>query len=176
VLRGPARAFSGSRQRLVEAARDALYASKITSYAQGMSMLRMASETYGYDLQPGEIAGIWRAGCIIRADLLADIMAAYRRDPALVNLLLDTALRDAIDQRQASWRLMVQTAIELGIPVLATSASLAYFDAYRSERLPANLTQAQRDYFGAHTYRRVDRDGSFHTDWSGPSRRAPADG
>jgi len=113
----------------------------------------------------GDIAKIWRAGCIIRASLLDDIRAAYLRDPALVNLLLDGAFQDAIATRQASWRFFVQTAVGLGIPVLATSASLAYYDAYRSERLPANLTQAQRDFFGAHTYRRLDRPGTFHTDW-----------
>jgi 6-phosphogluconate dehydrogenase len=165
LLRGPELKFTGDRQRLKDAARDALYASKITSYAQGLGLLRLASEEYGYGLKPGDIAKIWRAGCIIRASLLGDIMAAFQRDPALVNLLLDEAFRDAIHQRQESWRFLVQTAIGLGIPVLAMSASLAYFDAYRSERLPANLTQAQRDYFGAHTYRRVDKPGVFHTEW-----------
>jgi 6-phosphogluconate dehydrogenase len=165
VLRGPSPKFMGERQALIAAARDALYASKITSYAQGLGLLRLASDEYRYDLKPGEIAGIWRAGCIIRATLLADVVAAYRRNPRLVNLLLDEAFREAIETRQAAWRLVVQTAVGLGIPVPATAASLAYFDAYRSERLPANLTQAQRDYFGAHTYRRVDRPGTFHTAW-----------
>jgi 6-phosphogluconate dehydrogenase len=165
VLHGPSPSYTGDKQKLVAAARDALYASKITSYAQGLGLLRLASDEYKYDLKPGEIAKIWRAGCIIRATLLGDIMAAYRRNPALVNLLLDEAFRDAVETRQASWRLVVQTAIGLGIPVLAMSASLAYFDAYRSERLPANLTQAQRDYFGAHTYRRLDKPGVFHTNW-----------
>jgi 6-phosphogluconate dehydrogenase len=167
VLRGPSPTYDGPRQRLVDAARDALYASKITSYAQGLGLLRLASHEYKYDLRPGTIAKIWRAGCIIRASLLGDITAAYDRDPALVNLLLDEAFRDAVARRQDAWRFFVQTAVGLGIPVLATSASLAYFDAYRSDRLPANLTQAQRDYFGAHTYRRVDREGVFHTDWTG---------
>ena len=165
VLQGPPARFGGDRQRLIDAARDALYASKITSYAQGLGLLRLASEEYHYGLKPGDIAKIWRAGCIIRASLLADIMAAFRRDPALVNLLLDEAFRGAIHERQAAWRFVVQTAIGMGIPVPAMSASLAYYDAYRSERLPANLTQAQRDYFGAHTYRRVDRTGTFHTEW-----------
>ncbi len=164
-LQGPEGTYQGARGRLIAAARDALYASKITSYAQGLALLRLASDEYRYDLQPGNIAKIWRAGCIIRASLLGDIMAAFRRDPGLVNLLLDDAFREAIARRQQAWRFVVQTAVELGIPVLALSSSLAYFDAYRSERLPANLTQAQRDYFGAHTYRRVDRDGVFHTDW-----------
>jgi 6-phosphogluconate dehydrogenase len=165
LLRGPGVRYSGDRQRLVDAARDALYASKITSYAQGLGLLRMASDEYNYDLKPADIARIWRAGCIIRASLLGDIMAAFTRDPGLVNLLVDPAFSEAIDRRQASWRFVVQTAVGLGIPVLATSASLAYFDAYRSARLPANLTQAQRDYFGAHTYRRIDKAGVFHTDW-----------
>ncbi len=165
LLPGPAPKYTGERRRMIEAARSALYASKITSYAQGLGLLRLASEEYNYRLSPGDIAKIWRAGCIIRASLLGDIMAAFRRDTALVNLLFDQAFRDAMAQRQEAWRFFVQTAVGLGIPVLATSASLAYFDAYRSERLPANLTQAQRDYFGAHTYRRLDKPGVFHTDW-----------
>jgi 6-phosphogluconate dehydrogenase len=166
ILKGPNPVFKGSREKLINAARDALYASKITSYAQGLGMLRLASDEYHYDLDPGTIARIWRAGCIIRASLLGDIMGAYQRDPKLVNLLLDGTFRTAVESRQESWRYAVQTAVGLGIPVLAVSASLAYFDAYRCERLPANLTQAQRDYFGAHTYRRVDREGVFHTEWA----------
>jgi len=164
-LHGPVPSYAGNRQRLIDAARDALYASKITSYAQGIGLLRMASDEYRYDLQPGAIARIWRAGCIIRASLLGEIMAAFQRTPSLVSLLMDEAFRDAIEQRQDAWRFTVQASVGLGIPVLATGASLAYFDAYRSERLPANLTQAQRDFFGAHTYRRVDRPGVFHTEW-----------
>jgi 6-phosphogluconate dehydrogenase len=166
VLRGPSPKYSGDRQRLIDAARDALYSSKITSYAQGLALLRLASHEYHYELRPGAIARIWRAGCIIRASLLGDITAAFERNPELVNLLLDDAFRDAVQRRQESWRFFVQSAVGLGIPVLATSASLAYFDAYRTDRLPANLTQAQRDYFGAHTYRRVDREGVFHTEWT----------
>jgi len=165
VLRGPVPAYQGPRQRLIDAARDALYASKITSYAQGLGLLSLASDEYKYEFKPGEIAKIWRAGCIIRATLLDDITSAYRRNPGLPNLLLDEAFRDAVERRQDSWRFIVQTAVGLGIPALAMSASLAYFDAYRSERLPANLTQAQRDCFGAHTYRRVDKPGVFHTKW-----------
>jgi 6-phosphogluconate dehydrogenase len=167
VLHGPSPSYAGDRARLVEAARQALHASKITSYAQGLGLLRIASEEYGYALQPGEIARIWRAGCIIRAQLLGDIREAYRRDPALANLLLDGAFSAAVEERQQAWRLVVTTAVSLGIPAPALSASLAYFDAYRCERLPANLTQAQRDYFGAHTYRRTDREGTFHTEWPG---------
>jgi 6-phosphogluconate dehydrogenase len=158
--------FKGNRRKLVDAARDALYASKITSYAQGLGLLRTGSVEYKYDLDLGAIAKIWRAGCIIRASILGDIMSAYRREPGLVNLLLDDSFRTAVESRQGAWRFAVQAAVGLGIPVLALSASLAYFDAYRSERLPANLTQAQRDYFGAHTYRRTDREGTFHTDWT----------
>ena len=165
ILKGPNPVFKGNREKLISAAHDALYASKITSYAQGLGMLRLASDEYQYDLQPGTIAKIWRAGCIIRASLLGDIMDAFQRNPRLVNLLLDDAFKTAVESRQESWRYAVQTAIGLGIPVLALSASLAYFDAYRCERLPANLTQAQRDYFGAHTYRRTDREGTFHTEW-----------
>jgi 6-phosphogluconate dehydrogenase len=170
VLRGPLPDRRGDRTRLVNAARQALYASKITSYAQGMGQLRLASKEYGYGIDPARVAKVWRAGCIIRASLLEDIRGAFSRDPGLVNLLLDEAFRDAIAQRQEGWRHFVQTAIGLGIPVPAMAGSLAYYDSYRNERLPANLTQAQRDYFGAHTYRRVDRDGVFHTEWT----RAPA--
>jgi 6-phosphogluconate dehydrogenase len=166
VLRGPSARFDGDRARLVDAARQALYACKVTSYAQGMALLRMASKEYGYDIDPGRVAKIWRAGCIIRASLLGDIRQAFRRDSSLVNLLLDEAFREAMGSRQDALRHVVQTAVGLGIPVPAMSVSLAYYDAYRSARLPANLTQAQRDFFGAHTYRRVDRDGVFHTDWA----------
>jgi 6-phosphogluconate dehydrogenase len=166
VIRGPKPEYKGNRARLIDAARQALYASKITSYAQGLGLLKIASEEYQYNLNLGEIAKIWRAGCIIRACLLGDIMSAYARDPALTNLLLDETFRAAVESRQGAWRFVVQTAVGMGIPALALSASLAYFDAYRSERLPANLIQAQRDYFGAHTYRRVDREGTFHTEWN----------
>jgi len=165
VLSGPTPAYQGDRERLIQAAENALFASKITSYAQGMGMLRLASEEYQYDLKLGEIAKIWRAGCIIRASLLEDIMVAYQRNPDLTNLLLDDTFKNAIVSRQSDLRFVIKTAIDMGISVPALSGSLAYFDAYRSERLPANLTQAQRDYFGAHTYRRVDREGVFHTQW-----------
>ena len=169
VLRGPAPASRRSgidRGHLIAAARHALYASKITSYAQGMALLRLASKEYGYEIDPGTVAKIWRAGCIIRATLLGDIRQAFARDRGLVNLLLDPAFSDAIAERQDGWRHTVATGVRLGIPVPGMSASLAYYDAYRSERLPANLTQGQRDYFGAHTYRRIDRDGVFHTNWT----------
>jgi 6-phosphogluconate dehydrogenase len=166
---GSSHKFTGDKDALVAAAGQALYASKITSYAQGINLLKVASKEYTWDLDLSRIVRIWRAGCIIRAALLNDISAAYQRDPHLVNLLLDDAFKSAILSRQSAWRETVQTAIGLGIPMLATCTSLAYFDAYRSERLPANLTQAQRDYFGAHTYRRIDKDGIFHTDWESPS-------
>jgi 6-phosphogluconate dehydrogenase len=166
ILHGPKPEYRGDRKQVIEAARQALYASKITSYAQGLGLLRIASDEYRYDLHPAEIAKIWRAGCIIRAGLLADIMAAFQHEPSLSNLLLDDSFRAAVETRQDGWRFVIQAAVGMGIPVLALSASLGYFDAYRSETLPANLTQAQRDYFGAHTYRRVDREGAFHTEWT----------
>ncbi len=169
LLAGPPssdRMSSGDRQPFIDAVRQALYAAKITSYAQGMALLRMASKEYGYAIDAGTVASIWRAGCIIRADLLGEIRTAFARDSDLVNLVLDDAFRKALAERQRGWRSAVQTAVGLGIPVPAMSASLAYYDAYRSARLPANLTQAQRDFFGAHTYRRIDRDGVFHTEWS----------
>lgn len=153
------------KTKLVNMVRDALFASKITAYAQGFSLLARASDEYDFDLKMLEIASIWRAGCIIRADLLENIRAAFDHDPKLRNLMLDDFFRDALLARQSAWRETLKTALELGIPMLATSASLAYFDAYRSERLPANLIQAQRDAFGAHTYRRIDKDGTFHTKW-----------
>ena len=162
---GSAKKFTGDVKALVDACEQALYASKITSYAQGIALLKMASKEYGWDLEISRIVPVWRAGCIIRASLLSDITKAYRSNPDLPNLLLDEAFTQAVLNREAAWREVVQTAVGLGIPMLATSASLAYFDAYRSAVLPANLTQAQRDYFGAHTYRRIDREGSFHTRW-----------
>lgn len=165
ILFGPKGTYSGDRQKIIDAARAALYASKICSYAQGMALLKKASSEYGYGLDLCEIARIWRAGCIIRARLLDDITHAYRRNPALPNLLMDDEFKQAIQSRQDAWRFAVKTAVELGTPVPAMSASLAYFDSYRTERLPANLIQAQRDYFGAHTFERVDQPGVFHANW-----------
>ncbi len=165
VLSGPTATFDGDRQALIDAVRDALYASKICSYAQGMALLKKASDEYDYNLNLGEIARIWRAGCIIRAELLDDITNAYRRNADLPNLLVDDEFRQAVESRQAAWRTAIKTAIDLGTPVPALSASLAYFDAYRSARVPANLIQAQRDYFGAHTFERIDKEGAFHADW-----------
>ena len=159
------RAYTGDRKQLIAAAEQALYAAKITSYAQGLKLLKVASQEYDWKLDFAQIPKVWRAGCIIRASLLGDIAAAFVRQPDLPNLLVDPVFSEAVLSRQAAWREVLQTAIGLGIPMLSTGASLAYFDAYRSETLPANLTQAQRDYFGAHTYRRVDKEGSFHTQW-----------
>ncbi len=158
-------AFTGNGEDLIRAVREALYASKILSYAQGMAMLRIASAEYDYGLNLAELARIWRAGCIIRASLLNDITAAYQAEPDLKNLLLSSYFSEVVTRYQQSLRRVVTIAIEQGIAVPAMSASLAYFDAYRSERLPANLIQAQRDFFGAHTYRRIDQEGVFHTRW-----------
>ncbi|MCB0091245.1 MAG: NADP-dependent phosphogluconate dehydrogenase, partial [Caldilineaceae bacterium] len=147
------------------AVRQALYASKISAYAQGMALLRIASEEYDYNLDLGQVAALWRAGCIIRARFLNHITDAFERNSALPNLLLDDDFRQAVQERLPAWRHVVQTAVGLGIPVPAFSASLAYYDSYRSARLPANLLQAQRDFFGAHTYERTDREGIFHSSW-----------
>jgi 6-phosphogluconate dehydrogenase len=165
ILRGPAAKYSGNTQKLIDGVRDALYASKVCSYAQGMHMLKKASEEYNYNLNLAEIAKIWRAGCIIRAKLLNDITNAYRRNSNLPNLLIDNEFQKAINDRQEAWRFALKTAIELGVPMPAMSASLAYYDSYRCANLPANLIQAQRDFFGAHTFERVDKAGIFHADW-----------
>ncbi len=165
VLSGPKPAFHGDRAAFIQDVRAALYASKICSYAQGMALLRAASREYNYNLRLAELARIWRGGCIIRAKLLGRIREAFLRDPDLPNLLLDAEFKQAVESRQESWRRVIQTAVGMGIPCAAMSVSLAYFDAYRSERLPANLLQAQRDYFGAHTYKRIDKPGTFHTEW-----------
>src|SRR6266403_1075842 len=159
------REFKGNRTRLIDAVRDALYASKIVSYTQGMELLRSGSAEYEWNLNLSDIATIWRGGCIIRAKFLNRIVQAYRRDAALHNLLLDRYFTRAIKKAQPKWRLGLATAIKHGVATPAFSASLAYFDSYRSARLPANLLQAQRDFFGAHTYERIDKPGVFHTDW-----------
>ena len=157
--------FTGDRKKLVEAVRNALYASKIVSYAQGMELLGAASKQYNWNLNFGDIATIWRGGCIIRAKFLNRIVEAYQRDRNLHNLVLDSYFTDIIRNTQDNWRVAVSTAIEHGVAAPAFSASLAYFDSYRSARLPSNLLQAQRDFFGAHTYERVDKPGVFHTEW-----------
>jgi 6-phosphogluconate dehydrogenase len=168
VLSGPSPApYTGSREDLINAVRDALYASKIISYAQGMVQLGKAGELYGWNLNFEDIASIWRGGCIIRARFLNRITDAYRKNPGLKNLVLDPFFSDILLRTQANWRKAVQTAIEYGVAAPAFSAALSYFDSYRTERLPANLLQAQRDYFGAHTYERIDKPAGefFHTEW-----------
>jgi 6-phosphogluconate dehydrogenase len=170
VLDGPqAPTFSGDRQQFIEDVRRALYASKICSYAQGFQLLRMAAAEYDWQLNFGSIALMWRGGCIIRAQFLGRIKEAFDADGQLANLLLAPYFQEAIAQSQASWRRVVAQAVTHGVPVPAFSSALAYFDGYRSAQLPANLLQAQRDYFGAHTYERVDRPRGefFHTNWTG---------
>ena len=166
VLNGPASADLGvERAEFIEAVRQALYASKICSYAQGFAQMRAASEEYGWDLDYGGIAMIFRGGCIIRAAFLQNIKDAYDRNPELKNLLLDEYFSSVIHKYQDSWRKVVSTAVRLGIPVPAFSSALSYYDSYRTARLPANLLQAQRDYFGAHTYERTHKEGFFHYQW-----------
>ena len=166
VLTGPKPEISANLQNVIQWVRNALYAAKICSYAQGFSLMRLASQEYGYNLNYAEIARIWRGGCIIRARFLNDIRQAYMRNPDLLNLMIDPGFAGVMNAGQAVLRKVVALAAENGIPALAFGSALAYYDAYRSARLPANLTQAQRDYFGAHTYRRVDREGVFHTEWT----------
>jgi 6-phosphogluconate dehydrogenase len=172
-LAGPAPAAmsttASSKGEFVADVRAALYASKACAYAQGMNLLRAASALRNWNLQLGELARIWKGGCIIRAIFLGRIKQAYERDPALPNLLLDAGFRDELAARQERWRRVIASAATGGVPLPAMSASLAYYDMLRTARLPANLTQAQRDYFGAHTYERLDRPGSFHTEWAGGS-------
>ena len=154
------------KKQLVADVRAALYAAKAMSYAQGLHLLKLASEAHGWGLNLGEIARIWQDGCIIRAQFLGRIKAAYDRDAALPSLLLDPSFREEIAARQDGFRRVVADAVRAGLPLLSTGASLGYYDMIRRERLPANLTQAQRDFFGSHTYRRLDREGDVHTDWS----------
>lgn len=159
---------------LVPQVRQALYASKICSYAQGMDLLRVASETYGYGIELSEMARIWKGGCIIRAGLLGLIQGAFNDSPELLNLMLEPSFRSQLDNAHHAWRSVVGRARAAGIPCPAMSASLDYYDSYHAHRLPANLIQAQRDYFGAHTYRRIDRDGVFHTRWEAGAKAGRA--
>lgn len=166
LLKGPSPArFSGDAKEFVEDIRRALYASKICSYAQGFALLKGAAAEYGWALDYGAIAMIFRGGCIIRAQFLHKIKEAYDRNPALANLMLDPYFKDIIENYQSSWRRVISAAVNFGIPAPAFASALMYYDSYRSEKLPANLLQAQRDYFGAHTYERVDREGIFHYQW-----------
>jgi 6-phosphogluconate dehydrogenase len=168
TLRGPSPTPlpAAEKKRFVADVRAALYAAKACAYAQGMNLLRTASALRKWDLKLGELARIWKGGCIIRAQFLGRIKAAFERDPSLPNLLLDAGFVDELGARQEAWRRVVAGAAAAGVPILATSAALGYYDTVRRARLPANLIQAQRDYFGAHTYERLDRPGTFHTPWS----------
>jgi 6-phosphogluconate dehydrogenase len=166
ILKGPGVKFTGNKKELVSHLEDALYFSMIAAYAQGMALLQQASREYKYELQLSEIARIWRGGCIIRASLLEEIRSAYLHQPDLPNLLVDKVIGREMNQSQAGLRKIIQIAVETGIPAPGMMAALAYYDGYRSAWLPANLIQAQRDYFGAHTYERTDRKGVFHTKWN----------
>jgi len=165
VLPGPTAHLEGDKESFIGAIRDALYASKVVAYAQGFNQMLAAAAEYGWNLHPGEIATIWRGGCIIRARFLNRIREAYEAHPDLQNLLLAPYFTEAVRKGQEGWRRVVMEAVRLGVPIPAFASSLAYYDGYRRERLPANLIQAQRDLFGAHTYERVDRPGSFHSHW-----------
>ncbi|SDT41494.1 6-phosphogluconate dehydrogenase [Paenibacillaceae bacterium GAS479] len=171
VLSGPKPApYTGDKAAFVEAVRKALFASKICSYAQGFAQMRAASDEYDWNLRYGDIAMIFRGGCIIRAGFLQNIKDAYDRDSELKNLLLDDYFKNVVESYQGAWREVVTAAVASGIPVPGFSSALAYFDSYRTERLPANLLQAQRDYFGAHTFERTDKEGVFHFEWMDSSK------
>jgi 6-phosphogluconate dehydrogenase len=166
ILQGPSVSdLKVDKAELIKDVRAALYAAKVTSYAQGLNIIREAGRVNKWNLKLGEIARIWKGGCIIRAVFLDRIKAAYDRDPSLANLLIDTEFAKEVNERQASLRRIVTLGIAGGISLPSFSSSLSYFDTYRRSRLPANLTQAQRDFFGAHTYERVDKSGIFHTQW-----------
>jgi 6-phosphogluconate dehydrogenase len=169
ILAGPKETYNGDKKAFVEDLKQALYASKIASYAQGYQLMRAAAKEYNWNLNNGGIALMWRGGCIIRSVFLGRIKEAFDKNPGLVNLLLDPFFKDAVEKAQAAWRRVVTEAVRMGVPIPAMSAALAYYDGYRSGRLPANLLQAQRDYFGAHTYERIDkpRGEFFHTNWTG---------
>ncbi|MGN9780808.1 NADP-dependent phosphogluconate dehydrogenase [Nonomuraea sp. ZG12] len=172
-LEGPELSGDGAKE-LVEDVRQALYASKIVAYAQGFDQMAAASKEYGWDVDLGAMATIWRGGCIIRAKFLDRIRAAYDADPNLPTLLADPTFAGALNLAQESWRRVVTTAVRIGVPTPGFSSALAYYDGLRRDRLPASLVQGLRDYFGAHTYHRVDKEGAFHTDWSGDRAERPA--
>jgi 6-phosphogluconate dehydrogenase len=169
ILHGPEPEFTGDRDKFINNIKDALYASKIVSYAQGYSLMKAAAEEYKWNLNYGGIALMWRGGCIIRSAFLGKIKEAFDKNPDITNLLIDPFFRDKVEQAQSGWRNVVSTAAMNGIAVPAISTALGYFDGYRCEKLPANLLQAQRDYFGAHTYERTDKPRGvfFHTNWTG---------
>jgi 6-phosphogluconate dehydrogenase len=165
VLTGPSATYTGDKKKFIEAVKHALYASKICSYAQGFVQLQAAAKEHNWPLNYGNIAMLWRGGCIIRAAFLDRIKEAFDANPNLENLLLNDYFKDAVTNAQESWRHVVVTAVQLGIWAPAFTTALSYYDGYREARLPANLLQAQRDYFGAHTYNRVDKPGVFHSEW-----------
>jgi 6-phosphogluconate dehydrogenase len=169
ILTGPSKAFTGNRESFLKDLMEAVYASKIVSYAQGYSLMRAAAEEFGWKLNYGGIALMWRGGCIIRSVFLGKIKEAFDNDPSITNLLIDPFFRNKMDKAQEGWRNVVAESVKAGIPVPAISSALGYYDGYRCENLPANLLQAQRDYFGAHTYERNDRPRGefFHTNWTG---------
>jgi 6-phosphogluconate dehydrogenase len=169
LLKGPTSKFNGNKAKFIIDLKDAVYASKIVSYAQGYSLMKAAADEYKWDLNYGGIALMWRGGCIIRSAFLGKIKEAFDNNPAITNLLLDPFFKEKVDKAQNGWRNVVATAVSNGIPVPSISAALGYYDGYRCEKLPANLLQAQRDYFGAHTYERTDkpRGEFFHTNWTG---------
>jgi len=169
ILSGPAIEFKGSREDFLKDLEKAVYASKLVSYAQGFTLLREAAKEFNWDLNYGSIALLWRGGCIIRSAFLDKIKEAFDQNPSLDNLLIDPYFKDKIMETQAGWRRVIASSVSNGIPIPALASALTYFDGYRSERLPANLLQAQRDYFGAHTYERIDRQRGefFHTNWTG---------
>ncbi len=169
ILKGPKVTFTGDKEAFINDLLNALFASKIVSYAQGYALMATAAKTYGWNLNYGDIALMWRGGCIIRSIFLGDIKKAFEKDPNIRNLLLDDYFRTAVEEAQDSWRRVCASAMLAGIPVPAMTAALNYYDGYRCDRLPANLLQAQRDYFGAHTYERTDhpRGEFFHTNWTG---------
>jgi len=170
TLKGSVKSFDGDKKAFVQDLRQALYASKIISYAQGYQLMRAAAKTYGWNLNYGGIALMWRGGCIIRSVFLGKIKEAFDQNPNLENLLLDPFFAEIVQKNQDAWRRVIVKAVEMGIPTPAMMSALNFFDGYRCERLPANLLQAQRDYFGAHTFERLDRPGVFHLDWTKPGK------
>ena len=169
ILHGPVAGYSPDKAKFINDLMEALYASKIVSYAQGYSLMKAAATEFGWKLNYGGIAFMWRGGCIIRSAFLGKIKEAFENNPSITNLLLDPFFKDKIEKAQKGWRNVISAAITFGIPIPAMSSALGYFDGYRCEKLPANLLQAQRDYFGAHTYERIDkpRGQFFHTNWTG---------
>jgi len=175
VFSGPDAKFEADKEKFIEAIRQALFASKICSYAQGFALMAEASKEYDWNLNFGDIALMWREGCIIRAQFLDKIKEAYDENPKLPNLLMAPYFTDASEKAQDNWRLVVSTSVNLGLPVPAFSSALSYFDSYRRATLSANMIQAQRDYFGAHTYNRADKQGTFHTNWLNPEKEVESE-